>query len=357
MSRLAIDRATKRYGEIRALDDVTLAIAEGEFFGLIGPSGSGKTTLLRAIAGFVALDAGRIALDDRDIEALPVHKREIGMVFQSYALFPHLSVFDNIAFGLAVRGIARSEIESRVRRALDLVRLAELGERRPRQLSGGQQQRVALARALVTEPRILLLDEPLSALDRHLRQEMQVELRNIQRRIGITTIFVTHDQEEALTLSDRIAIFNQGRIVQSGPPRLLYEAPIDRFAAGFLGEANFLEGRIRRLAGGEAEIELALGGWTLAPAPAWGGQIGDAVILALRPEKIDLTAGPLPAGPNCLRGHVRAAIFSGASFGYRIAIGEQILIVFVPNRVARPFAEGEEVTLSWEVAHNVAVRP
>ena len=216
MSEVAVKGAAKHYGAIAALDGVDLTFADGEFFGLLGPSGSGKTTLLRSIAGFIELDAGEIRIDGTDISRIPVHQRNIGMVFQNYALFPHMSVAENVAFGLDVRNVPASEIKQRVGESLDLVRLSGLEGRRPKQLSGGQQQRVALARALVTRPKVLLLDEPLSALDKHLRQEMQVELRRIQRQIGITTIFVTHDQEEALTLSDRVAIFNKGQVVQAG---------------------------------------------------------------------------------------------------------------------------------------------
>ena len=244
MSVVEIDRVEKHYGPVAALAGVSLTFADGEFFGLLGPSGSGKTTLLRAIAGFVEPDAGEIRLDGRDIGHTPVHKREIGMVFQNYALFPHMSVFDNVAFGLSVRGQPTADIKRRVGEMLALVRLSGMEKRTPRQLSGGQQQRIALARALVTRPRLLLLDEPLGALDKRLRQQMQIELKQIQREVGITTIFVTHDQEEALTLSDRIAIFDEGKVVQAGSPHEVYERPATAFAANFLGDANFFEGRV-----------------------------------------------------------------------------------------------------------------
>ena len=254
MSVVEIDRVEKHYGSVAALAGVSLTFADGEFFGLLGPSGSGKTTLLRAIAGFVDPDAGVIRLDGRDIGHTPVHKREIGMVFQNYALFPHMSVFDNIAFGLSVRGQPSQDIKRRVGEMLALVRLSGMEKRTPRQLSGGQQQRIALARALVTRPRLLLLDEPLGALDKRLRQQMQIELKQIQREVGITTIFVTHDQEEALTLSDRIAIFDEGKVVQAGNPHAVYERPATAFAANFLGDANFFEGKVlgpRRVAAAE----------------------------------------------------------------------------------------------------------
>jgi ABC-type Fe3+/spermidine/putrescine transport system ATPase subunit len=238
MSDVVVTNAVKKYDAIVALGGVSIHFKEGELFGLLGPSGSGKTTLLRAIAGFVTLDEGSVLIDGQDISGVPVHLRNIGMMFQNYALFPHLSVADNVAFGLEVRSLPKAEVQERVRAALGMVRLTGLEQRRPKQLSGGQQQRVALARALVTRPKVLLLDEPLGALDKHLRQEMQIELRRIQRAVGITTIFVTHDQEEALTLSDRIAIFDSGRIVQEGAPMEVYERPRSKFAAGFLGEAN-----------------------------------------------------------------------------------------------------------------------
>ena len=253
MSRVEVIGAEKRYGAVAALDNVSLAFEDGEFFGLLGPSGSGKTTLLRAIAGFIELEAGEVLIDGDDIARVPVHKRDIGMVFQNYALFPHMTEFDNVAFGLSVRKAPLAEIKQRVEAILDLVRLSGLSARKPKQLSGGQQQREALARALVTRPKVLLLDAPLGALDKHLREEMQVELRRIQREVGITTIFVTHDQEEAMTLSDRIAILNQGKIVQLGAPLEVYERPLNRFAAGFLGVANFLEGRVAAVTGGSID--------------------------------------------------------------------------------------------------------
>ncbi|WP_374368210.1 ABC transporter ATP-binding protein [Dongia sp.] len=357
MSEVAVLGAIKRYGSVAALDGVDLTFADGEFFGLLGPSGSGKTTLLRAIAGFISLDTGEIRVDGTDIARIPVHKRNIGMVFQNYALFPHLSVAENIAFGLDVRGVPAQEIKQRVTESLDLVRLSGLEERRPRQLSGGQQQRVALARALVTRPQVLLLDEPLSALDKHLRQEMQVELRRIQRQIGITTIFVTHDQEEALTLSDRVAIFNKGQVVQAGNPRAVYERPVNRFAAGFLGEANFLDGQVSAIAGGEARVALATGGEILVPAANLA--VNGTVLVALRPEKISIepATSDLSAAPNRIRGRVAAAIFSGSSLTYRISVGDRIMLVFEQNKSRAPLPEGSDVTLEWPVADNVVVMP
>jgi spermidine/putrescine ABC transporter ATP-binding subunit len=355
---------SKRYESVVALDAVSLTFGEGEFFGLLGPSGSGKTTLLRAIAGFVQPDAGEIRFDGEDIRAKPVHRRDIGMVFQSYALFPHMTVFDNVAFGLSVRGRSGREIRSEVERLLGLVRLAGLEGRRPSQLSGGQQQRVALARALITRPRVLLLDEPLGALDKRLRQQMQIELRQIQREVGITTVFVTHDQEEALTLSDRIAIFDEGRAVQVGLPGEVYERPRTRFAANFLGDANFFEARLAGRTDGGARYRLA-GGQEIAvalppdPPP-------DRVLLAVRPEKFVLAAEAAPpaagADVNRLRGIVRQSVYSGSSITYKLRLegapdAEPDLTVFEQNRTARPFEPGEPVWLAWSAAHTVPVEP
>ncbi|GAB2178586.1 ABC transporter ATP-binding protein [Dongia sp. agr-C8] len=354
MSTVEVVGCTKRYGTVAALDEVSLKFKEGELFGLLGPSGSGKTTLLRAIAGFIDLDHGQVLLDGEDIRPVPVHKRDIGMVFQNYALFPHMTVFDNVAFGLSVRKVPAGEIKGRVDEILGLVRLGGLQERKPKQLSGGQQQRVALARALVTRPKVLLLDEPLGALDKHLREEMQVELRRIQREVGITTLFVTHDQEEAMTLCDRIAIMNQGQIVQLGPPLEVYEHPINRFAAGFLGVANFLEGRVASISGSEARIDLKLGGEALAPAG--GYRAGDAALLAVRPEKIGVEPGSA-VGVNRLSGTVIGAVFSGSSTTYRVQVGDQVVSVFQQNSVPRRHEIDDKVTLHWSPEHNVPVAP
>jgi spermidine/putrescine transport system ATP-binding protein len=355
MSTVAVTDAVKKYGAVAALDGVTMTFREGEFFGLLGPSGSGKTTLLRAIAGFVSLDRGQVLIDGKDVSGVPVHARDIGMMFQNYALFPHMSVAENVAFGLEVRGRPREEVADRVKAALAMVRLGGLEQRRPKQLSGGQQQRVALARALVTRPKVLLLDEPLGALDKHLRQEMQVELRRIQRQVGITTIFVTHDQEEALTLSDRIAIFDSGRIIQEGAPMAVYERPVTKFAAGFLGEANFLQGSVAaREPNGLARIALQIGGD--ASCRLSDGQVGQTVLLALRPEKITLGEGG-HAGVNALRGKVLDVVFSGNSTTYRISVGDQVMILFRQNLAQGTVAPGSDVLVSWSPEHLVQVTP
>jgi spermidine/putrescine ABC transporter ATP-binding subunit len=353
MSTVAVTDAVKKYDAVAALDGVTMTFGEGEFFGLLGPSGSGKTTLLRAIAGFVTLDRGQVLIDGQDVGGVPVHARNIGMMFQNYALFPHMSVAENVAFGLEVRGKPREEVAQRVKEALAMVRLGGLEQRKPKQLSGGQQQRVALARALVTRPKVLLLDEPLGALDKHLRQEMQVELRRIQRQVGITTIFVTHDQEEALTLSDRIAIFDAGRIIQEGAPMAVYERPVTKFAAGFLGEANFLQGRVTAL-DGLARIALDIGGE--ASCRLSSGQVGQTVLLALRPEKITLSTDG-QAGVNAARGKVLDVVFSGNSTTYRIAVGQLVMTLFRQNLAQGTVAPGTDVVLSWSPDHLVQVTP
>ena len=346
MSRVEVKGVSKRYGTLAALDNVSITFEDGEFFGLLGPSGSGKTTLLRAIAGFIVPDAGAISFDGERVENVAVHRRGIGMVFQSYALFPHLTVAENIAFGLDVRGTARQEIAKRVDEMLKLVRLPGLGARTPKQLSGGQQQRVALARALVTRPKVLLLDEPLGALDRRLRQEMQVELRDIQRRSAVTAIFVTHDQEEALTLSDRIAIINEGRLIQIGRPQEVYEQPASVFAAQFLGDANVFRGT--KVKGG---LKLT-DGTVIATA----GEASEAAIV--RPEKLFVRAAHEDAGGNQINGVILQAIYSGASVTYRIktaALGETPLLAFMQNQTGEVLAPESTVSVSWEASHTIPV--
>jgi spermidine/putrescine ABC transporter ATP-binding subunit len=282
MSVVRLEGVSKRYGTVRALDALDLTVAEGELLSLLGPSGCGKTTTLNAIAGFVTPDAGRVFIDGVDVSAEPPHVRGLGFVFQSYALFPHMTVAENVAFGLRERRMPRTEIPGRVAEALSLVRLPDAGGRRPAQLSGGMQQRVALARALVIRPRVLLLDEPLAALDRKLREEMRAELREIQRRVGITTVFVTHDQHEALGLSDRIAVMNAGRVEQLGEPRAIYERPATRFVADFIGASSIVEGAVVdattvELAGG-VRLEVRIG----QPRAA-----GARVQLLIRPEHVE----------------------------------------------------------------------
>jgi putative spermidine/putrescine transport system ATP-binding protein len=351
---LSLRGITRRYGGFAAAEDVSLDVGRGEFLTLLGPSGSGKTTLLMCIAGFVAPDAGQVLLDGRDITALPPEKRDFGMVFQGYALFPHLTVAENTAFPLRVRGLAKPVQAEKVRHALDLVQLAGLADRLPAQLSGGQQQRVALARALVFDPALLLLDEPLSALDKKLRAELQEELKALHRRVGRTFVNVTHDQEEALSLSDRIAILNKGRLVQQGSPAQLYEAPRTRFVADFLGKSNFLSGRAE--AGAEGGFTIRAGGTALRVAAAARPAAGTPVLLSLRPEKVALLP-PGAAADNVVEGTVERWSYLGAGFALVVATADLgLLRVNLPAWNA-PFApaEGLPVRLGWSAAAAVAV--
>ncbi|MBS0221133.1 MAG: ABC transporter ATP-binding protein [Proteobacteria bacterium] len=310
---IKLDCVTKTFdGKVVAVDAVTLDIRAGEFFSLLGPSGCGKTTSLRMIAGFEMPDSGRVHVGGQDITDVPVHRRDMGMVFQSYALFPHRTVAENVAFGLRMRDVPRPEIAKRVAAALAQVALTGLEERRPGQLSGGQQQRVALARALVIEPRVLLCDEPLGALDRKLRQQMQFELKELQQRLGVTLVFVTHDQEEALAMSDRIAVMNKGRVEQVGAPTEIYERPRTRFVADFIGEINLLDD---------------------GPCPG-----------ALRPEKIRL----VPVADARLEGTVETANFLGGATLYRVAAGGRTYLARETHSGERsPRAAGDAVGLAW----------
>ncbi|MCC7047437.1 MAG: ABC transporter ATP-binding protein [Alphaproteobacteria bacterium] len=358
MSSVDIRSVSKLYGDVVALDDVTLKFGEGEFFGLLGPSGSGKTTLLRSIAGFVEPNSGEILIEGSDVSRTPTHRRDIGMVFQNYALFPHMSVYENIAFPLSVRRMASAEIKSRVTRILDLVQLGGYGARRPRELSGGQQQRIALARALVSRPRVLLLDEPLGALDKNLRSHMQIELRQIQREVGITTILVTHDQEEAMTLSDRIAVFQRGKVVQVGRPDELYERPNSAFAAEFFGATNFISGTIER-AGNPAVIRLR-DGTKVMTTDILGSRAGE-ITLTIRPEKILISGNntgqePADGRPmNAMDGMVVRSVYMGASVTYKVATAAGELTVFQQNRETRLLEAGEAVRLTWLPHHTIAL--
>ncbi|PSJ63445.1 ABC transporter ATP-binding protein [Kumtagia ephedrae] len=355
MSAVGISNVAKYYGKVAALDDVSMTVQDGEFFGLLGPSGGGKTTLLRAIAGFVEPDRGEITIAGKAVSNIPINKRDIGMMFQNYALFPHLTVAENIGFGLSVRHRPKAEIAERVRQLLELVRLSGFEGRKPKQMSGGQQQRIALARALSTNPKVLLLDEPLGALDKKLREEMQFELKQIQRDVGITTVFVTHDQEEALTLSDRIAIMNGGRVEQIGAPRDIYERPRTAFAASFLGTANFFEGVVSGRGDGVTRIELPDGQaiFTTDEAPA-----GARVTAAVRPEK--LLAGPVGAQgqegrTNTIQGRVMAEVFAGNSVTYKVDAGNKPVTVFVQNRTDERFGPDQTIALTWAPYHTILV--
>ncbi len=314
MSFVEFQNVSKHYGAVAAVDDVDLSIEKGEFFSILGPSGCGKTTMLRLIAGFIRPDAGIILVNGNRIEGVPPEKRNVGMVFQNYALFPHLTVADNIAFGLNMQHVDRATTDRHVREMLDLVQLNEMAERFPRQLSGGQQQRVALARALITEPHVLLLDEPLAALDKQLRSYMQVELRDLQRKLGITTFFVTHDQEEAMTLADRIAVMRSGKIIQIGPPSQVYERPRTRFVSNFLGSSNFFDGELLACENGQAAVRAA--GDLILQAPCSEPMPAERkVVLVVRPEKIRLFTEK-PALPNCIPARVVHLVYMGTSTTY-----------------------------------------
>ena len=342
---LVLDGVSKAYEKTYVVDRVSLAIPGGSFFSLLGPSGSGKTTLLMMIAGFVAPDAGAIRLGARDITVVAAEKRNFGMVFQGYALFPNMTVGENVAFSLRVRGVGRAEREQRAKATLDMVHLGGFEGRFPKQLSGGQQQRVALARALVFEPEVLLLDEPLSALDKKLREGLQAELRDVQRRIGKTFVCVTHDQDEALSMSDRIAIVRGGRIAQEGKPDDLFEHPASHFVADFLGESNFLEGDLSPTA------EPGLLRWRAGAAGlVQAGEAAQAgpVLMALRPSKIDIAAEEPRAAPNRLPGVVAESSYRGTAIHCRVDTPAGQLAVSVPSWRA-PFKPecDQRVWLSW----------
>ena len=341
MAEVLVRNLVLDYGTVKALADVSLDFPDGQFFGLLGPSGSGKTTLLRCIAGFILADSGVVLIGGEPVDNVPVEKREIGMMFQNYALFPNMSVAGNVGFGLKVRKVADAELKRRVGEALDLVQLGGLGGRRPHELSGGQRQRVALARAIVTRPRVLLLDEPLSALDKALRVEMQVELKRIQREVGITTIFVTHDQEEALTLSDQIGILRDGRLVQSGPPQRLYHDPHDRFTASFLGETNVFEGKTE-------STGLRLADGLLLPWPEGHLEPGRTVV-AVRPEEMQVSSpDAAPSANMCaIRGMLEQVVFSGPTAVCRVRHGDQLLKVLVKNSELAGIPQAGEVWVSW----------
>ena len=307
--RIRIDQVSKSFGAVQVIKDLSLDIERGEFVSLLGPSGSGKTTLLMLLAGFEQPTAGSIVLDGRRIDHLPPHRREMGVVFQNYALFPHMSVAENVAFPLKMRGVGRVEIEGRVTRALDTVQLAAMRDRAPAQLSGGQQQRVALARALVFEPAVVLMDEPLGALDKQLREQMQLDIRALHKRLELTVVFVTHDQSEALTMSDRIAVFNRGLIEQIGSPRDIYDHPRTRFVAEFIGETNLLEGTVKGHDRDGTTIELESSRQLTVPRTD-ALDAGARVLVSVRPERI-LLAPPSVAVPNMLPSKVLDSVYQG----------------------------------------------
>ncbi len=343
---------TKRFREVTAVDAVSLDIGSGEFFSLLGPSGCGKTTTLRMIGGFEVPTSGRIELRGQDITQAPPERRPVNMVFQSYALFPHLSVFENVAFGLRRRKVPDPDIRQRVGQALELVRLTGFDRRSPDQLSGGQQQRVALARALVCEPTVLLLDEPLGALDLKLRRQLQVELKRVQLEIGITFIYVTHDQEEALALSDRIAVMNRGRPEQVGTPEELYDRPRTRFVAGFIGTTNLLTGTVESIADGQAVVRLSTG--ERCRLAGDGLMPGRTVDLSARPEAVDLRSAATTDGIGVeglsLRGRIVQSAYLGTSISYQVETDSGLVIAAVVPRAAGRMEAGSLVDATWQPA-------
>jgi spermidine/putrescine ABC transporter ATP-binding subunit len=344
--------AVKRYGVERVVDGVNLSIGAGEFFSLLGPSGSGKTTTLMMLAGFATIDEGQLLVDGVDVTKAPPQRRGFGVVFQNYAIFPHLNVFENVAFPLRARRTPDAKVRERVTWALDLVRLGGFAERFSRQLSGGQQQRVAIARAIVFEPSIVLMDEPLGALDKNLRYDMQMEIKDIQRRLGMTVIYVTHDQEEAMNLSDRLAILNHGRIEQLGPPLEVYERPANRFTGQFLGEANLIPGTVTRVENGAATLRTAVGiefRAEMRPGTAAGAEAA----LFARPERMKLAA-PDP-GDNHARGRVHRRAFLGGMMRCVVEIAPDLrLAVDIPNTGGARMPEiDQQVAVSWSVADSL----
>ena len=347
---IGLDGVSKRFGKHPAVDDVTLEIGEGEFFSLLGPSGCGKTTTLRMVAGFELPDAGRIVLKGSDVTEVPANRRPVNMVSQQYALFPHMSVYDNVAFGLKVKRVPRAEHRERVQEMLRVVSLEGLDRRRARQLSGGQQQRVALARALVNRPAALLLDEPLGALDVKLRKQMQLELKRIQGTLGTTFVYVTHDQEEALAMSDRIAVMNEGRVEQTGNPREIYERPRTAFVADFIGSLNALDLRIDELVGENAVMRLAENERVVVPVGA-GHRTGESLRVAVRPERVQIEPAGTPVldGGSRLEGTIAEVVFLGMYTQFHVDTRAGRLVSHrLADEALAPLEAGSRVALSWE---------
>jgi spermidine/putrescine ABC transporter ATP-binding subunit len=338
-----VEGVSKAFGGVAAVRDVTLSVAPGEFVTLLGPSGCGKTTLLRLLAGFEEPDAGRLLISGRDMAGLPSYERPVNTVFQHYALFPHLSVAGNVAFGLRRSACPASEIPGRVAKALEMVRLQGLGERRIDELSGGQKQRVALARAMVLEPDVLLLDEPMAALDLKLRKEMQVEVKNLQERLRTTFVFVTHDQDEALVMSDRIAVMSEGRIEQVGAPEELYERPRTRFVADFLAVRNFLEATVAEVAGGFAALRTK-GGLVVRARDDGSWRAGESVLLGIRPERIAIADGG-GSDPAALPGVIDDEIYLGDTTDWRVRLGEESVTVSEGAATAQARKRGDTLRL------------
>jgi putative spermidine/putrescine transport system ATP-binding protein len=346
---LQLDSVSKTYGSVTAVDCVSFALADGEFLSLLGPSGSGKTTTLQMIAGLAHPTSGEILLGGRPIGPLPPYRRDIGMVFQNYALFPHMTVARNVAFPLEMRNVPRAEIGRRVEGVLKLVELPGLGNRYPRQLSGGQQQRVALARAIVFEPKLLLMDEPLGALDKKLREQMQLEIKHLHKRLGVSIIYVTHDQDEALVMSDRIGVFNRGRLEQIGSVEDLYEQPTTRFVAEFIGESNMVRGAVREAVNGHCILETGDG--PLRGRAQHAFDAGSSALISVRPERIKLAeAAPADDARDCIKGRISEVIYMGRLRKYVIETGggQKLIVAQQASGIeARSFAVGETVVATF----------
>ncbi len=353
------DRVQKSYdGETLVVKDLNLAMPKGEFLTMLGPSGSGKTTCLMMLAGFETATHGEIRLDGRPINQVPPHKRGIGMVFQNYALFPHMTVNENLAFPLEVRGMSKAEREAKVKRALEMVQMGEFGNRRPAQLSGGQQQRIALARALVFDPSLVLMDEPLGALDKQLREHMQFEIKHLHESLGITVVYVTHDQSEALTMSDRVAVFNDGRIQQLAPPDELYERPENSFVAQFIGENNKLRGTIETIAGDKATVRLATGE-LIDATPVNVTTQGAQTLVSIRPERVEFKPEMIPADAHTIEAEVLEFIYMGDIFRTRLRVaGSDDFVMKNRNTLGqRRLQPGEKITIGWAPQDARALNP
>jgi spermidine/putrescine ABC transporter ATP-binding subunit len=347
-AQLRLRNLTKAFGAVKAVDGISLDVPAGAFVSLLGPSGSGKTTTLNLIAGFITPDSGDIQLDERSIADVPPHKRNIGMVFQSYSLFPHMTVAQNVGFPLRMRTkLTRIAAHTRIAEILTLVQLAHLADRYPRQLSGGQQQRVAMARALVSRPRILLMDEPLGALDKKLREQMQVEIKRIHRSVGTTVVYVTHDQSEALTMSDVVVVMHQARIAQIGTPRALYEMPANAFVADFLGDSNLLSAKVVEASGDIAAVTIGNG--STIHAARGEAAVGDLTYVLLRPEDMMARASPLrPDGYDTLIGTVKEISYHGDAYKLDVTVGDDVLKVKVAREQGTGLEPGRQIHLLWK---------
>ncbi|HRO11936.1 ABC transporter ATP-binding protein [Amaricoccus sp.] len=356
---VAFEHVQKSYdGETLVVKDLNLSIGKGEFLTMLGPSGSGKTTCLMMLAGFETATHGEIRLAGRPINNIPPHKRGIGMVFQNYALFPHMTVAENLAFPLQVRNLGKAEIEAKIKRALDMVQMGRFGGRRPAQLSGGQQQRIALARALVFEPELVLMDEPLGALDKQLREHMQFEIKHLHDALGVTVVYVTHDQSEALTMSDRVAVFNDGRIQQLAPPEELYERPANSFVAQFIGENNTLPGTVETIADGACTVRLA-GGELIEAVPVNVSAAGERTTVSIRPERVEFKPERLPPGARTVEAEVLEFIYMGDTFRTRMRVaGNDNFVMKCRNSIGqRKLEPGERVAIGWVTPDARALDP